>query len=142
MGYFDNMGDQDTTGVWHTRLATIGSTFHPLPAVDLVVQYLRGEAKVGDRTNDSSMRAFYALVSHHRQGHRISLRYDEFRIHDLDGGNPTAEKGDAITAAYAYEWGLRQRVALEYIWLDSERAALAQPQPSHDSLQLSYRFRY
>ena len=25
LGYFDNRGDQDTQGVWHTRLATAGA---------------------------------------------------------------------------------------------------------------------
>lgn len=142
LGYFDNMGDQGTAGVWHTRLATIGSTLHPLPSIDLVVQYLRGKALVRDTTNDSSLRAFYALLSHHRQRHRVSVRYDEFRIHDLDGGNDTRESGDAITAAYAYEWGLRQRISVEYTWLDSNRPGSALPRQSQDGWQLSYRFRY
>ena len=39
-----------------------------------------------------------------------TVRYDEFRLDDLDGGNSTAERGDGITAAYAFEWGLRQRI--------------------------------
>jgi hypothetical protein len=142
LGYFDNMGDQQTAGVWHTRLASVGATFNPLPRLDVIVQYLRGKALIGDRTNDSSLRAFYAMLSAHHRGHRVSIRYDEFRIHDLDGGNNTAEHGDAMTVSYAFEWGLRQRVALEYIRLQNDRAARLTPEPAQDCVQLSYRFRY
>ena len=142
LGYFDNFGDQKTSGVWHTRLANVGVTFSPLPKLDVIVQYLRGKALIGDKINDSSLRAFYAMLSAHHQRHRVSVRYDEFRINDLDGGNLTAEHGDALTFGYAYEWGLRQRIALEYIRLKNDRQARAQPEPTQDSVQLSYRFRY
>jgi hypothetical protein len=141
-GYLDNGGDQDTEGVWNTHLETVGALLHPHPSLDLVVQYLRGEARIGDRSNDSSVRAFYALLSHHRGRHRFSVRYDEFRVEDVDQGNPTAERGDGITAAYLVEFGLRHRIALEYIWLDSHRPSRVPPEPSQDGWQVSYRFRY
>ncbi|HKE43465.1 MAG TPA: hypothetical protein VKB41_02890 [Steroidobacteraceae bacterium] len=142
LGYLDNLGDQGYDGVWHTRVATVGATLHPLTRTDFVVQYLRGKALVWQPTNDSSLRGFYALVSHHYRGHRVTVRYDDFRVHDLDGGNPTAESGDAVTLAYLYEWGLRHRVGAEYIWLHSNRPASAFPEPGQDGWQLSYRFRY
>jgi hypothetical protein len=142
VGYFDNNGDQDTAGVWNTHFGTVGAVLHPHPRIDLIVQYLTGEARIGDRTNDSSMRAFYALLSHHRGGHRFSVRYDEFRVEDDDQGNPTAERGDAITAAYFLELGLRHRFGFEYIWLDSHRPSRVPSDPPQDGWQLSYRFRY
>ena len=142
IGYFDNLGDQDDSDAWHTRLATIGTILHPLPRLDFVVQYLRGKALVRATSNDSSLRAFYALLSHHYKGHRFTVRYDEFRVNDLDGGNSTRESGDGVTVAYLYEWGLRHRVGVEYIWLNSDRPLSAVPEPSQDGWQLSYRFRY
>jgi hypothetical protein len=141
VGYFDNRGDQNADGSWNTHFTTIGSVLHPLPNLDLVVQYLRGTALVRDTTNDSSLRAFYALVSYRHRAHRATVRYDEFRLGDLDGGNPTSEAGDGITAAYAFEWGLRHRIGVEYTWLDSRRPSSASER-SHDGWQLSYRFRY
>ena len=48
VGYFDNRGDQDNPGVWHTRVATAGVVFHPHPSVDVIVQALRGKARVHD----------------------------------------------------------------------------------------------
>ncbi len=142
LGYFDNRGDQNADGSWNTHFATIGSVLHPLPGFDVVVQYLRGKALVRDTTNDSSLRAFYALLSYRYRSHRTTLRYDEFRLGDLDGGNSTAEKGDGITAAYALEWGLRHRIGVEYTWLDSTRPGSTPRERSHDGWQLSYRFRY
>jgi hypothetical protein len=142
LGYFDNLGDQDEAGVWHTRLATLGTVFHPAPSIDVVLQYLRGKAQVQALTNDSDLRAFYALGSFRYRQHRFSLRYDEFRIDDRDGGNDTSERGDGLTAAYFYEWGLRHRLGLEHIWLRSRRPEAVSPELSSDGWQVSYRFRY
>ena len=80
LGYFDNLGDQDEPGVWHTRVATVGAIFHPHPSVDVIIQALRGKARVQTLTNDSDLRAFYALVSHRYRDHRFTIRYDEFRV--------------------------------------------------------------
>lgn len=142
LGYFDNGGDLDEPGVWRTRIATVGAIWSPVPAVELVSQYLRGKALVRSPANDSSLRAFYVLLSHHRREHRISVRYDEFRVRDLDLGNPTAEMGDAITLGYSYEWGLRSRVGLEYTWLESIRPVGVPLDLRQDGWQVSYRFRY
>jgi hypothetical protein len=142
LGLLDNLGDQDTAGVWHTRLAVVGTVLHPHPRVDFIAEYLRGEAHVYNNSNDSSLRAFYALLSLHHQRQRFSVRYDDFRVSDLDGGHSTREDGHAITAAYLVEWALRHRIAFEYVWLDSNRPQAAVPEPSQNGWQLSYRFRY
>ena len=60
----------------------------------------------------------------------------------MDGGNPTDERGDGVTAAYFYEWGLRHRIGLEYLWLNSRRPASSPCELSSDGWQVSYRFRY
>jgi len=142
VGYFDNRGDQNADGSWNTHFTTIGAVLHPLSNLDVVVQYLDGTALVRDTTNDSSLRAFYALISFHHRSQRATVRYDEFHLGDLDGGNSTAERGDGITAAYSLEWGLRHRIAVEYTWLDSTRPGSTPSERSHDGWQLSYRFRY
>jgi hypothetical protein len=142
LGFFDNRGDQDEPGVWHTRFTTLGTVLHPHPNFDIAAQYLQGTARVATVTNDSDLRAFYVLVSQRYRDHRFSLRYDEFRVEDVDGGNSTSERGDGVTAAYFYHWGLRHRIGLEHIWLDSRRPAAVAPALSSDGWQVSYRFRY
>ncbi len=142
VGYFDNRGDQNADGSWNTHFTTFGAVLHPLANLDVIVQYLSGKALVRDTRNDSELRAFYALLSYRYRSHRATVRYDEFRLDDLDGGNSTAERGDGITAAYAFEWGLRHRIGVEYTWLDSRRPGSTPVERSHDGWQLSYRFRY
>jgi hypothetical protein len=92
-------------------------------------------------TNDSDMHAGYALVSYHQMRHRLTLRYDSFRVNDVDGGHSTQEQGEGWTFSYLLQLGLRHRVGLEYIWMDSHRVTTPL-NPSQDGWQLSYRFRY
>ncbi len=144
LGYLDNRGDQGEPGTWHTRLATAGLALHPHPSVDVILQFLEGEARVRDPANDSDsdIEAFYGLVSYRWRDHRITVRYDDFRVQDVDGGNPTSERGDAVTAAWLFHWGLRHRVGFEHVWMNSRRPDGAPADLSSDGWQLSYRFRY
>jgi hypothetical protein len=142
-GFIDNAGDESQTGVWHTHFSTVGLVLHPHPQVDLIAQYLDGVARVRSPPNSSSMSAYYVLLSPHFKRQRVSVRYDVFRVHDLDGGPvSTSEHGHAVTAAYLLQIGLRHRVALEYVWMSSRRLANATLNPTPDGWQLSYRFRY
>lgn len=142
VGYFDNRGDESEPGVWHTHFSVVGVTLHPHPSIDVLAQYLDGVARVRAPNNDSSMSAYYGLVSYHSQRQRVTVRYDNFRLHDLDGPPITTEDGHAVTLAYQYQLGLRHRLAAEYIWLDSQRVASAFSNPTPDGWQLSYRYRY
>ncbi|MGH8007372.1 MAG: hypothetical protein ACREQ3_10215 [Candidatus Binatia bacterium] len=141
-GYFDNLGDQGTRGVWETRFGTLGAIVHPLARMDLLVQYLVGETRTRSTPSDSALSAFYALLSYHYRGHRLSARYDVFRVGDLDGAHATRERGDGVTLAYFFEFGLHHRVGVEYTFLYSRRPARLRSDPSDDGWQLSYRFRY
>lgn len=143
LAYLDNLGDQGTTGTWHTRFGTVGTILHPLPQVDLLAQYLIGETHTRVANWDSSFSAFYTLLSYRYRTHRITARYDVFRVHDLDDGpNWSRDRGDAVTLAYLFEFGLRHRVGVEYIWAHSHHPSLARGDPSDDGWQISYRFRY
>ena len=142
LGVVDNRGDESSPGVWHTHFTTVGVVLHPYRRIDVLAQYLEGVGRVRSPANDSTMSAFYTLVSYHTLRQRVSVRYDSFRIHDLDGGPDTNEHGHAVTTSYFLELGLRSRIALEYIWLRSYREATGAVNPTPDGCQLSYRFRY
>jgi hypothetical protein len=142
-GFFDNGGDEDKPGVWHTHFNIVGLTLHPHARVDVLAQYLDGKGRVASPANDSAMSAYYVLLSYHQNRQRVSVRYDSFRVHDLDGGPTTTnEHGHGVTASYWVELGLRHRIALEHVWLNSDRAASPLPDATQDGWQLSYRFRY
>jgi hypothetical protein len=142
LGYFDNQGDQTVDGVWRTKFSVVGLELHPHSRIDVLAQYLDGTARVATPANDSSLRAYYGLVSYHHNKHRVSVRYDSFRTRDLDGGPNTRDNGDAVTVSWQLQWKLRHRVAFEHIWLNSRRPASGVPDPTPDGWQLSYRFRY
>jgi hypothetical protein len=142
VGVLDNTGDENTTGVWHTHFSVAGLELHPHPRIDLLAQYLDGVARVRAPPNSSSMSAFYVLLSPHYKQQRFSLRYDSFRVHDLDRGPSTSEHGHAVTVSYLVQVGLRNRIALEHIWMNSHRDATGPLNPTPDGWQISYRFRY
>jgi hypothetical protein len=142
LGILDNRGDESEPHVWHTHFTTLGLVLHPYPRVDLLAQYLDGATRVQSPPNDSAMSAFYVLLSYHYTRQRLSLRYDSFRVHDLEGSPSTSEHGHAVTAAYLIQVGLRNRIALEYVWMNSHRDATGPLNPTPDGWQLSYRIRY
>jgi hypothetical protein len=142
VGYFNNAGDEREPGVWRTHFTVYGLTLHPHPSFDVIAQYLDGVARVREPSNDSTLRAYYGLISYHTARHRVTVRYDSFRIHDLDGPPVTDEDGHGVTLAWQYQLGLRHRIAAEHVWLDSRRAASGLVNPTPDGWQLSYRFRY
>jgi hypothetical protein len=142
-GTIDNRGDESKPAVWHTRLNIVGLVLHVNPRIDVLAQYLDGVARVHAPPNDSAVSAYYVLLSHHYKQQRISVRYDAFRVHDLDGGPvSTSERGHAMTLSYLIQVGLRNRIALERIWMDSHRGSNGLANPTPDGWQISYRFRY
>jgi hypothetical protein len=142
LGYFDNIGDVSTPGVWRTRFGTAGIALHPLSWIDLLGQYLEGTTKRAGLADDSRFRALYGLISFRWGGHRVSVRYDDFQVLDQDGPPDTREKGGAVTLAYLFSFGLHQRVAFEYVLIDSHHPSLYPSDPPDDGWQLSYRYRF
>jgi len=139
-GYWDNLGDLSVEGVWETRYGVAGVVLQPLPGLDVTTQMLIGTTTTRGAQLASTFDAFYPIVSYRWREHRLSFRYDDFRVRDTDGGTSTDEDGQAYTVAYLFEFRLRHRVAFEYVWVDARRTGVEDP--GDDGWQLSYRFRY
>ena len=139
-GYYDNLGNLAVSGVWETRFGIAGIALAPLPGVDVTVQGLYG--KTATRTNAlaSTIGAIYPMISYRFRNHRLTFRFDDFQVVDVDGGPNTAEHGEAYTIAYLLEIGLWQRIAFEYVTVRSHRPGVSNP--GDDGWQLSYRLRY
>ena len=98
--------------------------FHPHPSVDVIVQALRGKARVQTLTNDSDLRAFYALSFASLPGTIDSASVTtSFRVEDVDGATRRTNAATVSRPTYFYEWGLRHRIGLEYLWINSRRPA-------------------
>jgi hypothetical protein len=143
LGYYDNLGNLDVTGVWETRFGTAGAALQPLPGLDILVQYLIGSTATRTNAFESNVSAWYPLISYRYRNHRVTARYDQFWVQDIDGAPNTRERGEAVTAAYLFDFWLRHRIAFEYItFVECERPPSASPSPCDDGWQVSYRFRY
>jgi hypothetical protein len=136
-GYYDNLGNLAVAGVWETRFGVAGIAVQPLPGLDLIFQYLIGKTTTRAAPINYTIQALYPLVSYRWRSHRLTVRYDNFRVEDND-----AKSGEAVTIAYLFEFWLRHRLAFEYIRVDSHGASASQPEPLGNELQVSYRFRY
>jgi hypothetical protein len=141
-GYFDNLGDTSHTGVWEARYGTVAVGIQPLDGLEILLQGLLGRTSTQTNRFKSTFSAWFPLVSYRYRAHRLTVRYDHFRIDDDDGPPSTRERGHAVTTAYAFEISLRHRVGVEYMWVDSERPEKSSPDPSDNQWQVSYRFRY
>lgn len=143
LGYLDTLGDPGRgEAFWGTRFGTAGVVVHPLPRLDVVVQYLEGETRTGTNHWDSRFRSVAPLVSVHHGGHRLSARWDHFMVRDTDGAPRSTEDGDAVTLAYLFEFWLRHRVGAEWIHIDSDRPEIRHGDRDEDVWQVAYRFRY
>jgi hypothetical protein len=143
LGYFDNLGDLSVSGAWETRYGVAGFAVEPLPGLEVVFQYLIGKTMTRTNRFDSTIEALFPLVSYRWREHRITARYDNFRVEDDDAEPPdSGERGYAVTLAYVFEFWLRHRIAFEYIFVDSHRPPGSGSEPSDDGWQVSYRFRY
>lgn len=142
LGYFDNLAEQEHSGGWATRFGTVGALLRPLPRVTIATQYMEGETRTRVNAFDSAFRAVYALLSLDYKRHRLTARYDFFRVDDHDGTPITREDGYALTFAYLVEIGLRHRLGIEYLRVTSHRPATGFDDPSDGGWQFSYRYRY
>jgi hypothetical protein len=113
-----------------------------LPGLELIVQGLVGSTTTRGGPLESDFNAWYPLVSYRYRQHRLSVRYDNFHVHDEDGGSSTEESGYGVTVAYVFEFWLRHRVGFEYAYVDAERPSSLPPHLIQRGWQLSYRFRY
>lgn len=140
VGYFDNLGNLAVAGVWEMRYGIAGVALQPVKGVDLLFQYLIGKTATRANHLSSTVQALYPLISYRWRTHRVTFRYDHFRVRDDDGPPDTRERGHAYTVSYLFEFGLHHRVGCEYIAVDSTRAGVSPP--GDDGWQISYRFRY
>lgn len=66
--------------------------------------------------------AFYVLVSHKLGDHRISIRFDKFKVDDEDAypsADPNNSDGDAWTVNWRYDLTSDFQVGVEGLWVDS-----------------------
>ncbi|HET7587677.1 MAG TPA: hypothetical protein VFL45_06305 [Gammaproteobacteria bacterium] len=135
---------------WRTRFSQIGLRWHPARGTDVIAQYLAGDTLAGRRGSPFSVynkySSWFVLASRQWRAHRLSVRYERFRVTDedvtpLDNNNET---GHAWTLAYQYELWHNLFAGLEYMVVASGRPerALNGVRPAVSERQWKIALRY
>jgi hypothetical protein len=133
---------------WRTVFDSLGLRWEP-GEWTFISQRLHGVTYAGENAaeqyNEWNYDSAFGLVSWSRGAHRLSARYDRFKMHQTQSlyGFLGADDGHAWTAAYAYEFDAHWSVMLEELAIDSEmpaRRSLNEPiAASERELQLAVR---
>lgn len=137
---------------WESDFLNIGLTVDLFQDTEIFGQYMYGNTKMGPdfgfRPADADYESFYIMLSHTFGPHRISARYDDFRMIDntLVERNNNNEVGHTWMVAYAVDTFEDQRLIVELLHLTSdrpERTDFALPaKTSETQLQASYRITF
>jgi hypothetical protein len=156
---YDNRADPTVARhgqwAWLTRFDHAGWHLRLPAGNELIAQAVRGDTEMEGFTGPFVYADFWAaflLVSHAWGRQRVSVRYDDFWVHDLDpiAGDPNQEDGDAWTAAWFLEGphGARGgwRVGVEALrvesWRPARRILGEAPRSTERSLQLVGEWRF
>ena len=135
--HVDNRGDYLLYGdeySWKTKFTMVGLEVGSTATTVFAAEALHGYTGMGPFLDFLGghpviveFSSAYGLVSHKRDRHRVSARYDWFELTDEDGsdGEHSDETGYAMTLAWLYDLTPHVRTALEYTQIrgDSTLAA-------------------
>jgi hypothetical protein len=131
---YDNRADQTAFDgwqyAWMTRFSAFGIRLELPAKAELIGQHIQGDTHMGrtpggDEAVVAPFQTTFGLVSVPVGRHRLSVRYDHFKTDDhdvLSVLDPNQEHGSAWTGCYMFEPTEHQRLAVEVIRVDSERA--------------------
>ncbi len=153
IAWIDNRGDRRLHGreyAWDTRFLLAGGHWQLSEAFELLGEWTQGRTTMnfpGMPWVDTDFRAGYLMASWQRQGARLSLRHDRFRVDDRIGNLMWGlfdDRGHAWTLAWLFETGRRSRVGVELLRLDSRRPIAAQSGAAADTdgTQISLEWRW
>lgn len=108
--YYDNQADP--LAVSHERLYGWRTKFHSLALqhkfdgnTRILGQWLSGSSAMGTRSVYIDFDAWYVMLSHKYKAHRISLRFDKFKVRedDIFSWDPNNSDGQGVTLAWRYD---------------------------------------
>jgi hypothetical protein len=155
--YYNNRGDREAViggqYGWETEFLNIGLSVDLFEDIEIFGQFLNGNTKMGGLVHgeiaiDTDYDSFYILASKTFDKHRISIRFDDFSVSDntlvyYDNNNET---GHSWMVAYSVDLFDQQRLMLEFLHVNSDRANRAEhgfaTQSKENLIQASYRITF
>ncbi|MGZ7033302.1 MAG: hypothetical protein ACXVIJ_15175 [Thermoanaerobaculia bacterium] len=130
----NNRGDRElyhSEYAWYTDFLLLGTDWRIAEHSTIAAEAARGETgmglQIGPRV-DSRFQTAYVLFSQEFGRHRMSVRGETFRVHDLDhtSAEDETEHGNAVTLAYFFTPMDHLRLGAELVDLRAKRAAAVQ----------------
>ncbi|URQ90604.1 hypothetical protein [Pseudoalteromonas sp. SCSIO 43101] len=127
--YYDNNGDPGAlntdTGqyAWDTRFLSVAWLYKVNKQTRIIAQLLDGKTSMGPhRGVDNDFYSHFVLLSHKLDQHRLTIRYDYFKVSDHDDWqfDPNQSRGEALTASWRYQLSTQWQVGAEYSVLSSD----------------------
>ena len=118
--YYDNQADP--LAVNKQRLYAWRTKFHSLAVqhkfdgnTRILGQWITGSSVMGNRFVFIDFDAWYVMLSHKHKAHRISLRFDKFKVaeDDIFPWDPNNSDGQGYTLAWRYDLNKHWQVGLE-----------------------------
>ena len=128
--HYDNRGDPEALSdgqyAWATSFDQIGWQIMLPGDVGLITQWMQGETAMGPVTGstnlvDTIFESTFVLLTRKFGSRRISLRYDDFELNELDStaDDNNDDYGHAWTVAYLHQISPQLRIGAEYMEINT-----------------------
>jgi hypothetical protein len=118
--FYDNQANP--LAVSHERLYGWRTKFHSLALqhkfnrnTRVLGQWLSGSSVMGERFVYIDFDAWYVMLSHKHKAHRVSLRFDKFKVRedDIFLWDPNNSDGHSVTLAWRYDLAKNWQIGVE-----------------------------
>ena len=120
--YYNNNGDPTTLNIstgqyaWDTRFTSAAWLYKFNNKTRFIAQVLNGKTEMGaNALIDNAFYSHYLMLSHKEGKHRVSVRYDYFKVTDNDttAFDPNASNGEGLTATWRYQLTNKLQIGVE-----------------------------
>jgi hypothetical protein len=118
--YYDNQADplavsQERLYAWRTKFHSLAVQHKFNGNTRILGQWLTGSSVMGERFVFIDFDAWYVMLSHKHKDHRISLRFDKFKVaeDDIFPWDPNNSDGQGYTLAWRYDLDKNWQIGVE-----------------------------
>ena len=126
--YYDNQAspfglEPDRQYSWRTKFVSLALLHKFSKTTRLLSQYMNGSTEMGDNINGvhNDFQAWYVMLNHSANSHRLSMRYDKFAVSDKDltPFDPNESSGYSITVSWRKVLNRHWHLGAEAVYLKS-----------------------
>lgn len=119
--YYDNQADplalnDQRLYAWRTKFHSFAFQHKFTASTRLISQWMTGSTAMGERAVYANFDAWYVMMSHKINQHRLSIRVDKFKVREDDmlESDKNDSHGQALTIAWRYDINRSWQLGLEH----------------------------